>query len=312
MRMKGICWLWILLGLLASVVAQPSNGSYRIQPEDVLRIQVYQEAQVQADVPVGKDGNISAPFVGTIMAAGKTTSELEQELVEAYRRALRIREPRVSVIIVRYRVLRASVGGFVNRPGAYEIRPGDTLIALLNQGGGPVPDRADLRRATLRRGNSRELIPIDLYSMLIKADTSQNYLIEDGDELIVPEETRNRILVLGQVARPGVYSYKEPMTLADAISQAGGEIPTRSWFSKTMVMRERPGMPGQYIRIEADFVRFIRKGDATQNVTLLPGDLVYVPEVRTPDLNRIGNTLNSLLFFDRFFRDGIFGFRLFR
>ncbi|RYG74149.1 hypothetical protein EON77_11880 [bacterium] len=246
--------------------------------------------------------------MGTLRAGGRTTAELEADLYELYVKRLKLRNPIVSVTVTRFRELRASVGGFVNRPGQFPIRDGDTLITLLNLGGGPVPDRADLRRATLRRAGTNELIPIDLYAMLIRGDTSQNYEIQDGDELSVPEETINRVIVLGAVQRQGYYPYKEPMTLADAIALAGGEIPLKSRFSRTEIIRRQTGDPTKFIRIRADFVAFVKRGDSTQNVLLQPGDTVVVPQTNTPDFNQISAFVNTIFVIDSL--GGLFGLRL--
>jgi polysaccharide export outer membrane protein len=301
----GICALLILC--VAAIAQAPE--AYKLRPDDIVRIQIYNEPQVNAEAPIGKDGTLTAPFLEPMQVEGMTIAELRRELAKAYVKRLRLRDPKVSVMIIRFRTVRASVGGFVNRPGVYDLRPGDSLITLLNFGGGPIPDRADLRRATLRKAGSSELIPIDLFSILNRADTTQNYTIEDGDELNIPE-SNNRVLVIGQVPRPNAYFYKEPMTVQDALAQAGGEIPTRSWLSRTLVIRERAGMPGVYDRIQVDIVRFIRNGDSAQNIPLQPGDIVYVPETKTPDLDRIGRILGSAAFFGDVFRRGIFGFRL--
>lgn len=302
--MKRFSGLLLLLTFVMSL-AHAQEPTYRIQPEDVLRIQVLNEPQLQAEVPVGKDGNISAPFVGIVRAEGKTTTELEADLAELYVKIRRLRDPRVSVTISRFREIYATVGGAVNRPGRVAVRPTDTILSLLNNAGGALLNgQADLKRATLQRGNSREVIPIDLYSMLIKGDMSQNYVLQDGDLLTVPEESKNRVMVLGAVQRPGTIGYKEPMNLSDAISQAGGEIQYRSKMSETMIIRERPGKPGEYLRIRANFVAFLSKGDATQNVALMPGDIVFIPDTKTPSGGRIGefaNSLaNSLFILDRF------------
>ncbi len=293
----------ILLTLCVSAWAQETT--YRLQPEDVIRIQIYNESQVNAEVQVGRDGNISAPFVGIMRAEGKTTTELEADLAQEYVRKLRLRDPRVSVTISRYRPIFASIGGAVNRPGRYEIRPTDTLIALVTQGGGALLEgRSDLKRATLQRGHSKELIPIDLYALLVKGDRSQDYTLADGDVLTIPEETRNRIMVLGAVQSPGTYGYREPMTLADAISLARGDVQFRSKLSETLIIRERQGMPGSYERITANYVNFVRKGDASQNVVLQPGDIVFIPDTKTPSGGRIGEVANAvanaLFVLDRF------------
>ena len=303
--------IWVLVGVLLCVqaLAQSNTEAYRLNPDDVVQIRIYNEAQVSAEVPVGKDGTLTAPFLEPMKVEGMTIAELRRALAKAYTETLRLRDPKVSVIIIRYKTVRASANGFVSRPGIYDLRPGDTVLTLLSFAGGVVVDRADMRRATLRKANSDELIPIDLFAILNRADTTQNYIIEDGDSLNVPE-SNNRILVIGQIPRPSVYTYKEPMTVQDALAQAGGEIPTRSKLSQTLVIREKAGMPGEYERIECNIVRFIKNGDSAQNILLQPGDIVYVPETKTPDLDRITRLLSSVSFFGDFLRRGLFGFRL--
>ncbi|MBX3118395.1 MAG: polysaccharide biosynthesis/export family protein [Fimbriimonadaceae bacterium] len=299
---------WMLICAVFGV-AQGTEGTYRLQPEDILRIQVYNEVQINVLVTVGRDGNISAPFVGILRAQGRTTSELEEDLVKEYQKKLRIRDPKVSVTIEKFRELYATIGGMVQRPGRVPIRPGDTIATLISQGN-PDLDRADLRRATLRRSNSVEQIPVDLYSLLYRGDTSQNYQLEDGDELIVPENPRNRIYVIGTVQAPGAFPYKEPMRVMDALAMARGEIQRETFLSRVKVLREQPGFPGQYVEIKANLVRFLNNGDYAQNVALEPGDIVYVPRTKTPNLNEIGAAVNSAFFIDRFLREGLFGLRI--
>lgn len=298
----------LLLSLLGAQFAfGQDSGTYRLQPGDVIHIALYNEQQVNADLPIGKDGNISAPFVGIIRAQGKTTSELEADLTQEYIKKLRIREPKVSVWIVRYRPIRASLIGAVNRPNVYDLLPGDTVITLLSLGGGPLfGAAAELKKATLRRSNGRELIPIDLQAMLYYGDLSQNYTIEDGDELTVPESRNNRTLVLGAVFRPGVYPFQEPSKVMDVIAAAGGPIPIRAMMSRVWIYREKAGSPGDYVRYQVNLVDFIRKGDVMQNILLERGDIVYVTETKTPDLNQIGNIFNTFFFLDRFLRDNAF------
>jgi len=302
--MRRLALFALVLGIFSGL-ASAQDSSYRLQPEDVIVIQIYNEPQVAAQVPVDRNGNISAPFVGIVKAAGKTTAELETELKALYIENLKLRDPKVSVTILKFREWRATIGGMVGRPGTVPVRPGDTLMTLLNYGGGPQFDRADLKRAMLRRANSREQIPVDLQALL-NGDTSQNYVLEDGDELIVPEDLKNRLFVLGAIQSPGVYGYKDGMTLTDAISMARGEVPRVSKLSEVMVIREMPGAPGNYLRIKSNYVNFIRKGDYTQNIPLKPGDMIYVPSTRTPDITQISAFVNTAFFLDSVLRRGIF------
>jgi polysaccharide export outer membrane protein len=309
--LKRIAFVVAVLLAALGAAQVDRERAYRLQPEDVIRVQVFGQDNLQADIPVGPDGRITAPYTGPILAEGRTTTELEQEIAAKLKERLRLRDPIVSVSILRYRPVTASVGGEVTRPGTYEVRPGDRLLTLLTQGGGAVIERADLRRVTLRRKNSGEVIPIDLYALLIQGDTTQNFEVRDGDVLTVPLERRNRISVQGAVPNPGQFLYREPMTLSDAVSLAGGEIRYRSRFSRVIIIRERAGQPGQYTRIHADYVRFVKKGDQTQNVVLEPGDFVYIPETNTPDFNQISALANTA-FIVQTFGNSFFGFRIFR
>jgi polysaccharide export outer membrane protein len=285
----------LILGLLLCVglvFGQTQSSPYKLRPEDVLRIQVFGQNQISADVPVGIDGSVSAPFIGSVQAAGKTLDQLSAELTGLYESRMRLRDPIVSVTILSFRQLRATIGGAVAKPGSVPIRPGDTVLALLNNGGGAIRDVADLRRAYLRHSNSIEVIPIDLYAMTVLGDMSQNYTLQDGDEVTVPEERNNHVTITGAVERPGQYPYHEPMTLADAVALGGGEVRYRTKFSGTLIIRQKPGLPGEYVTIHANFVRFVRNGDQTQNVVLEPGDFIFVPETNTPDFNQINALFN--------------------
>ncbi len=293
----------LIAGLLALTALSfgQQTATYRLQPEDVIRIVVYNQADLVALIVIGPDGNFSAPFLGTIKAEGKTTGELEVELAELYKTKLGIKEPIVSVLIEGYRKIRATIAGQVVQPGTYEMRPGDSLLTLYTRGGGQMRDNSsDLRRATLRRKGTSEQIPIDLYSMLMNGDTSQNYEIKDGDELIIPEEQNNRIIIIGRVPSPGVYPWKESMTLMDAIAMGRGEIEFRSKLSAVTVTRAVPGRPGEYMQIEANLVRFMNNGDSAQNIRLKPGDIVEVPDSGNINFSQVTSIANILFILDRF------------
>ncbi len=297
MRSKLYILLLLVLGLISSF-SQAQDATYKLQPEDVIRVQVLEiyAGQINNILPIGRDGNVSAPYVGMVHAAGKTTSQLEAELTQLYEEKLKVRDPHVSVTIEQYRPIQASITGMVTTAGVYVFRPGDTIMTLISKAAGVNTDRADLRKATLRHKDSRELIPIDLHAMLYNQDMSQNYDIQDGDELNVPEDTQNHILILGAINAPGAYPFKEPMYISDAVALAKGPIPIRTMLSHVTIIRARPGHPGQTIRLVANFVKFVKNGDSSQNLELHAGDLIYVGETKTPDWPTLIPLVTSTLF----------------
>lgn len=79
-----------------------------------------------------------------------------------------------------------------------------------------------------------------------------------------------RIYFLGKVAKPGVLSSKSEITLLQAISMAGG-LQDGADLSLAYVARGTE-------RVPIDFVKLLRNGDLTQNITLNPEDTVVIPD----------------------------------
>lgn len=295
----------LVLALTSYAQTTAASSTYRLQPEDVLTIQVYRLDQVNSVTPIGPDGNISAPFVGTVKAAGKTIKELEHDLTLLYQEKLKLKDPIVSVTIREYRKILASINGLAFRPGSYTMRPGDRILDLIAQGGGTSTDgRADLRRAYLIKRDNAERIPIDLNAMILHNDSTQNYVIEDGDQLVIPEEKNNRIIVNGRVRQPGPITYREEMRLSEVLAVAG-ELPHRSKMSKVQVFRRLPGQD-KILAITANMVAFNTGKDPRQDITLQPGDFVYVPDSGNLDFDVI-NSISSLLFYLQRFNIDPFG-----
>jgi polysaccharide biosynthesis/export protein len=95
---------------------------------------------------------------------------------------------------------------------------GDTVRSVLERVGGVGP-LADLKGAyVVRRG---EVIPVDLYAMVMMRDFSVDKPLELGDTLVIPFQRRN-VLVEGAVFRPGPYAYNPSYNLEQYLSLAGG------------------------------------------------------------------------------------------
>ncbi len=173
--------------LCASVAmaAAPSLEDYQIEPEDVLEIYVWKEEQLQREVVVRPDGGVSFPLVGSITAAGKTTSALEADITKELSEY--IPDAVVSVSIKELKGLRIYVNGKVKKPGEYTLgRYVDVLQALTLAGGvTPFADANDIR--ILRRENGKEVVYRFNYSQVEKGkNLSQNIVLKPSDVVIVP------------------------------------------------------------------------------------------------------------------------------
>src|SRR5204862_6089852 len=91
-----------------------NDAEYKICPQDVLRIDVWKEAEVSRAVPVRPDGKISLPLLNDVQAAGLTAMELANTITEGLKKY--INNPQVTVSISEINSRRVYVTGEVTRP----------------------------------------------------------------------------------------------------------------------------------------------------------------------------------------------------
>src|SRR5436853_6894226 len=63
-----------------------TDPSYKIGPQDVLRIDVWKEAEVSRAVPVRPDGKISLPLLNDVQAAGLTPMQLSGVIADGLKK----------------------------------------------------------------------------------------------------------------------------------------------------------------------------------------------------------------------------------
>ncbi|MEM1111410.1 MAG: polysaccharide biosynthesis/export family protein [Pseudomonadota bacterium] len=127
--------LRILLVLLTMVSAvQAQTDGYRLNAGDSVRIYVYGEPDLTFDsLLIGQNGRISYPFLGELIVAGKSSTEVQQSIEQGLKPDYLI-DPRISVSIVKYRPF--FVNGEVKKPGGVDYQPGLTLRKAISLAGG--------------------------------------------------------------------------------------------------------------------------------------------------------------------------------
>src|SRR5947207_8701185 len=111
-----------------------TDPSYKIGPQDVLRIDVWKEAEISRSVPVRPDGKISLPLLNDVQAAGLTAMELANTITEGLKKY--INNPQVTVSISEINSRRVYVTGEVTRPGAFPLLPNMTVLQAVTSAGG--------------------------------------------------------------------------------------------------------------------------------------------------------------------------------
>lgn len=170
---------------VAVPVAEPGDPAYVIGPEDALEISVWRDETLKAATLVRPDGGISFPLAGDFIVAGKTATQVRDELVK--RLSKYVPDPVVTVSVARVASYRIYVLGRVNKPGDFQVGRHIDVLQALSIAGGMTPFASEDGIQIIRKVDGKSTsIPFE-YSRIRKGgDLSQNITLKSGDVLLVP------------------------------------------------------------------------------------------------------------------------------
>ena len=167
-------------------VAPLVGTNYKIGADDVLTINVWHEPEVSRNVSVRPDGKISLPLIGDIQAAGRTPTQLQNELDSRFTKYLT--NPDVSVIVAEIRSQRFNVLGQVLRPGTYPLIPPMSVIDAVATAGG-LKEFAKTKKIYVLRAlpnGQRERIKFEYRNVLKGKRGSKDLLLQTRDTVVIP------------------------------------------------------------------------------------------------------------------------------
>ena len=270
---------------------------YVLGPDDVIEIKVVNEENLDKVVTVSSDGFITYPLLGDLRVDGLTTAQFRAQVSSLLARDFLV-DPEVLVEVVKPRSKKVYIMGLVKKPGYHELQGDERLLSTLLSAGGPNSFSTEVRILRMPKqelggdSSAESLAPIvvDLSRLFVEGDQTQNIYLQDGDVLMVaakggqgggvamdgsvPVLGPQQFYVVGSVAKPGIYTYKEDDTVLDAVLRAGGftEFAARN---DTKVVREADGRTETF-RVKMKDI--MEDGDMEKNIPVMPGDMIIVPE----------------------------------
>lgn len=254
----------------APVGQTQSGGDYMIGPQDVLTIQLFDQADLGGRYTVEADGTFTFPLIGRIKAGGMTLrnfeAELKKRLADGY-----FRNPQVSVAVEHYRSQRVFVMGEVRQPGPVPLTGGMTLIEALARAGSWLPSASgeiSVVRPTRATGghvlpnqeNTAEILRADIRD-LETGKILQNIQLQDGDTIFLP--LAETIYVFGEVKSPNAYPIQRGATVLQALSLAGG-VTEHAATNRIKIVRV---IAGEKTEIKVNLTDVVH-----------PGDTIVVPQ----------------------------------
>lgn len=170
----------------ADTVSNPSAVTSKLVlgPADVIRVNVWKNAELSQTVTIGPDGFVSLPLLGDVHVAGMTANQLAQELKAKLSSYVVSAQVTVSVVDIRSR--QVYVMGQVGKPGGYPLIAPISVLQLIAQAGG-LSTFANRKDIVILRGSGSHIQRLKFnYNNAVRGDNKQNISLQAGDTIVVP------------------------------------------------------------------------------------------------------------------------------
>ncbi len=251
---------------------------------------------------VSADGAVGLPFLGQLPVAGKTTQEIEAEIVR--RLQGKANQPQALVRITLNSTANVTVVGEVTTSARVPLTArGERLLDALAAAGGL---RQPLDKMTLQvtRGNQVAAMPLQE----VVRDPLQNILLQSGDVIAALYQPLS-FTVLGAAGKNEEINFEaQGISLAQALARAGGLLDNRARASGAFVFRlEQAGALEWAVppRITPDgrvavIYRVNLRDPATffaaQSFPIENKDILYVSNASAAELQKFLNLIVSVVY----------------
>lgn len=270
-----------------------------VQVGNKLFLYIPGEVDFDKTFEVDNKGQINLPEVGQFVVANKTISQVELELTPVLGGLFVAMDD--FYVEIRSRDIFINVMGYVNTPSQVSIPANGNIQMVISKADGLRPG-AQLDRLQIRRGE--EIIEFDYKAYLDSGNISLLPALKSQDTVFVPvspllgnvqidfdaqtlsatgdANDGNAVTILGEVHNPGSFSYKEEMTILDALMRAEGVTRYADVTKIRVIVDKSP--------VIFDLKAYLDKPSGSTMQLLQPGSTVYVP-IMVDDVNTTSRTV---------------------
>lgn len=133
-----------------------------------------------------------------------------------------------------------------------------------------VAENGSLRNIEITSNSNKKTY--DLYDFVYKSNFKQNPLIKTGDKIFVPY-MENRITILGNVLKPGIYELKDNDEPEDLLKISGG-LSTGAFTEQIIIQKN--GMNSY-----SENILKINLKDINSKKNIIETDVIYIPSLKS-------------------------------
>ncbi len=247
------------LELVYHYTPKPDTKAYVLSVADVLKVEFAYHPDMNRELTVRPDGNITMPKKGAVLALGLTPLQLKEKIEKIYSKEFI--DPVVTVTMIQYnrtidRLKRAITTATRGQSKLSTIRPDGYLsFPVINDvlaGGKTLPE---LKQILTKQYQAQvDNLTITLILKVMKA---------------------NLVYILGEVRNPSSYLVDGTNTVSQLISRAGGVNDTAEKSTILVISRDKKRRPwGRLMNLE----KVLYEGNASHDIVLNQYDVVFVPK----------------------------------
>ena len=170
------------------VARTAADASYFLSANDLIKMTVFEESELETTVRVSSDGTVTFPLIGAVKVGGKTPQAAAKAVRDLYAKDYLV-NPQVNLVVMEYAKRRFIVLGQVQKPGTFEMPDRDkvNLLQAVGMAGG-YTRIADPAKITVKRsgGGKETLIKVNGKHMASGGE-DVNFEVQPGDVITVGE-----------------------------------------------------------------------------------------------------------------------------
>ena len=260
------------------VMATPSYPGYRVGPNDVLGVWVYQGPEFTGPTRVSTIGEIRVPLCRQpVQVADLTPTEAEAAIGAALVNEGLLVDPIVTVEIKEHFAKPVIVSGSVANPTIFQAPGPVTLLEALGKAGGVTSGASNQiiieKPATLTAPG--EIITVSLRDVREGLNSVAETPILGGEKIRVPSAPTAFVVGAGGSAGPIPLPADEGMEFFEFMARAG--VQPSSKHKKAIIFRPKVGGNGfDKDQIEVNLKEIVKF--EVSSLMVRPADVVYFPE----------------------------------
>jgi polysaccharide export outer membrane protein len=172
---------------------QSRDQRYRLERDDVFDLDFELTPEFNQTVTVQPDGYISLRGVGDVKVLGQTIPEASATIRAAYVNILD--NPPIAIVLKDFEKPYFVAGGWVGKPGKYDLR-GETTLSQAIQVAGGLRDGAKASQVILFRSVSNnwvEVKKLNVKDILTAKNTREDVRLQPGDMFLIPKSSFAKI-----------------------------------------------------------------------------------------------------------------------